>query len=109
MILHETTSLRRYDAEVLSFTQMNFVLGSAIRLPGTTDQGLTVQLPPLVKTEAIWSVHEDGILPPATSVTVVGFGGKTRSLGESHGPHVPGIWTTDRSTQLCGPWDVAPI
>ena len=59
MLLHETTGLRRYDAAVLSLTHMDFALGSAVRLPGTTEQGLTVQLPPLVKTEALWSLGEE--------------------------------------------------
>jgi hypothetical protein len=59
VLLHETTGLRRYDAAVLSLTHMDFALGSAVRLPGTTEQGLTVQLPPLVKTEALWSLGEE--------------------------------------------------
>jgi hypothetical protein len=88
VVLHETTGLRRDDAAVLSFTQMDFALGSAMRLPGRTAQGLTVQLPPLVKTEAMWSVDRDGILVPDASVTVLAFGGKTRSLGESCWPVV---------------------
>ena len=83
-MLYETTALRRHDAAVLSLVQMDFALGSAIRIPGRTDQGVIVQLPPLVKTEAMWSVDEDGILVPDTSATVVAFGGKTRSLGKMH-------------------------
>jgi hypothetical protein len=84
VVLHETTGLRRHDAAVLSLVQMDFALGSAIRIPGRTDQGVIVQLPPLVKTEAVWSVDEDGILVPDTSATILAFGGKTRSLGTLH-------------------------
>ncbi len=84
VVLHETTGLRRHDAAVLSLVQMDFALGSAIRLPGRTDRGLTVQLPPLVKTEAMWSVDKDAILVPDASATILAFGGKTRSLGKLH-------------------------
>ena len=82
IVLHETTGLRPYDATTLSLTQLDFALGSAVRLPATTDRGTTAQLPPLVKTEALWSLDEaSGVLTPGASATILAFGGKTRSLG----------------------------
>lgn len=80
--MHETTGLRPYDAATLSLTQLDFALGSAVRLPATTDRGTTAQLPPLVKTEALWSLDEaSGVLAPGASATILAFGGKTRALG----------------------------
>ena len=72
----------RYDAATLTLTQLDFELGSAALLAATTEQGLTAELPPLVKTEALWSLDAaSGVLTPGSSATVLAFGGKTRALG----------------------------
>ena len=67
---------------MLSVANIDFSLGSAVRLDALTDRGTLTTLPPLVKTAELFSLGESsGVLAPGAEATIVAFGGKTRALG----------------------------